>query len=244
VIDFTIIEHSFIDSTNNYAMQLIDANKALHGMTITALSQTAGKGQRGKNWVDSPGKSLLMSIIVNPIQEIQEQFSFNASIASAIANILQKLNNNWTIHIKWPNDIIINDKKAGGILIENILRGSKWTHSVIGLGLNVNQEGLPGDLPYATSLFIESGEKYLLSQLRDSIHDAVMNVANFPLGVESAMATYNKMLFKRGKMQRFNEQSNSWEVQIIGVHSDGRLEIVGPNGNTEFYFHGQYEWCW
>lgn len=225
-------------------MQLIDANKALHGMTITAQSQTAGKGQRGKHWVDTPGKSLLMSIIINPIQEIQEQFSFNASIASAIANVLQKLNNNWRVHIKWPNDIIINDKKAGGLLIENILRGSKWTLSVIGLGLNVNQEELTGDLPYATSLTIESGENYLITELRDSIHAAIMNVADFPLSAESAMASYNELLYKRGKMQRFSEQTKSWEVKIIGAHPDGTIEVVDQNGNTEFYFHGQYEWCW
>ncbi len=225
-------------------MQLIDANKALHGMTITAQSQTGGKGQRGKQWVDTPGKSLLMSIIINPIQEIQEQFSFNASVASAIANVLQKLNNNWRVHIKWPNDIIINDKKAGGILIENILRGSKWTHSVIGLGLNVNQKELTGDLPYATSLTIESGENYLITELRDSIHAAIMNVADFPLSAQSAMTSYNEVLFKRGKMQRFSEQTKSWEVKIIGAHPDGRLEIVDENGNTQFYFHGQYEWCW
>ena len=225
-------------------MQLIDANKALHGMTITAQSQTAGKGQRGKQWVDTPGKSLLMSIIINPIQEIQEQFSFNASIASAIANVLQKLNINWHIHIKWPNDIIINDKKAGGILIENVLRGSKWTHCVIGLGLNVNQEELTGDLPYATSLAIESGENYLITELRDSIHGAIMKVADAPLNAQSAMAIYNQHLYKRGEMQLFSEQSKTWEVKITGAHPDGRLEIVDQNGNTQFYFHGQYEWCW
>jgi len=244
VIDFTIIEHSFIDSTNNYAMQLIDANKALHGMTITALSQTAGKGQRGNQWADTPGDSLLMSIIINPIQEIQEQFSFNASVAVAIANVLQNLSTGWNVQIKWPNDIIVNDKKAGGILIENTLRGSKWTHCVIGLGLNVNQEAMPADLPHATSLTMESGKKYQLSQLRDSIHAAVMDAANFPLKPESAMNSYNQLLFKREQLQRFSGPAGYREVRIKGVHSDGQLEIANPDGTTDFYFHGQYEWCW
>ena len=134
-----IIELDSIDSTNNYAMQLIDANKAQHGLTIVTQSQSEGKGQRGKTWLDAPGQSLLMSIIIHPKKEINDQFVFNAAVAVAIANVLQKSNHNWDIRIKWPNDIIINAKKAGGILIENILRGSRWTHSVVGLGLNVKQ---------------------------------------------------------------------------------------------------------
>ena len=63
--DLPIIELDSIDSTNNYAMQLIDANKAQQGMTIVAQSQSAGKGQRGRLWIDEPGQSLLMSITAN-----------------------------------------------------------------------------------------------------------------------------------------------------------------------------------
>ena len=162
----------------------------------------------------------------------------------AIANVLQNLSTGWNVQIKWPNDIIVNDKKAGGILIENTLRGSKWTHCVIGLGLNVNQEAMPADLPHATSLTMESGKKYQLSQLRDSIHAAVMDAANFPLKPESAMNSYNQLLFKREQLQRFSGPAGYREVRIKGVHSDGQLEIANPDGTTDFYFHGQYEWCW
>ena len=118
--EYPIIELDSIDSTNNYAMQLIDANKAQHGLTIVAQKQLAGKGQRGNTWADTPGESLLMSIIAMPDRAIHEQFVFSASVAVAIAKVLQKLNNNWQVNVKWPNDIIVNDKKAGGILIENV----------------------------------------------------------------------------------------------------------------------------
>ena len=92
-----IIELDTVDSTNNYAMQLIDANKAQQGMTIVTQSQSAGKGQRGKVWLDAPGQSLLMSIIILPNAEISAQFVFNASVAVAIADVLEKMHQQWQI---------------------------------------------------------------------------------------------------------------------------------------------------
>src|SRR6478672_5010264 len=107
LVDAPIIELDNIDSTNNYAMRLIDADKAQPGLTIVARRQESGKGQRGKIWVDSHGESVLMSIIVKPGMEIKDQFLFSISIALAVAHSLKYLNNDWDLKIKWPNDIII-----------------------------------------------------------------------------------------------------------------------------------------
>src|SRR5690606_38514963 len=117
--DNPIIELDEIDSTNNYAMGLLNADKACMGLTIVARSQTKGKGQRGRVWQDQPGASLSMSMIVEPERGLDAQFVFIAQVALAVADALQGLDNNMDVAIKWPNDIIINDKKAGGILIEN-----------------------------------------------------------------------------------------------------------------------------
>lgn len=242
--DFTIIEHNTIDSTNNYAMLLIDANKAQHGLTITSREQTAGKGQRGRTWVDAPGESLLMSIIICPRQAIREQFSFNASVAVAVAQALQKIYSGWNIHIKWPNDIIINDKKAGGILMENVLRGNLWAYSVIGLGLNVKQQQMPAELPNSISLKMASGIDFDMKHLVSEIRDSIIRVAEKPLPQAASMKIYNEYLYKRGKKQAFRDNKYSWTATIVEALSDGTLELKYEDGSVTYLHHGQVQWVW
>jgi BirA family biotin operon repressor/biotin-[acetyl-CoA-carboxylase] ligase len=225
-------------------MQLIDANKAQHGLTIVAQSQSAGKGQRGRQWVDEPGQSLLMSIIILPKQEISTQFTFNASVAVAIADALQDMDKDWPIHIKWPNDIIIGDKKAGGILIENVLRGSRWTHSVIGLGLNVKQRSFPPDLPFATSLAMATGDEINIIKLRDNIRNRILVAAPCPLPPEKIMTRYNSYLYKRNLRQTFTEGDRKFEATILNAHTDGTLEVQLDDGSIVRYQHGQVMWNW
>src|SRR5690349_11830588 len=93
-----------IDSTNNYAMRLIDDGLAQPGQVIWAQNQTAGKGQRGKTWADS-GENVLMSLIVRPLLPPEQQFMMSAAIAHTIAKYLQTLSAQWQVAIKWPNDI-------------------------------------------------------------------------------------------------------------------------------------------
>lgn len=240
--DFTIIEHNSIDSTNNYAMLLIDANKAQHGLTITALSQTNGKGQRGNTWVDRPGESLLMSVIVQPGRPIGEQFAFSGAIAAAIARFLQNLYKNCDIRIKWPNDIIVNDKKAGGILIENILRGSQWVYSIIGLGLNIGQESMPQDLPHATSLRIASGQNLDPKLLVRPVSEHI--IAAISVQSSAGMVDYNQLLYKIGQKQKFSEHGVDFWATIISVNTDGILEVKKEDGTLSQYSHGQITWIW
>ena len=243
LLDSPIIELDSIDSTNNYAMQLIDANKAQQGMTIVAKTQYAGKGQRGKTWIAEPGDSLLMSVIILPQQQINQQFEFNAAVTAAIANVLQKLLTGSIIRIKWPNDIIINDKKAGGILIENVLRGSRWTHSVIGLGLNVLQDRFPDELPHATSLKM-AGKDIDLAALRDELRHAITVAGIYPQPAGDAMAGYNALLYKKGQQQAFTDGTDTWMVTINRAHKDGTLEVALADGTIVFYHHGQAMWDW
>lgn len=241
--DFGIIELDYTDSTNNYAMQLINDDKAYPGLTVIAGSQTNGKGQRGKNWLDEPGNSLLMSIITSPKQAIWEQFPFSASVAVAIANVLQKLMPRTSVKIKWPNDIIINDKKAGGILIENILHGSRWTYSIIGLGLNVRQDALPM-LPNGISLKMACGKETNMHLLRNEIRDQVMNTVLFPMSSTLIMQEYNGLLYRKGMYQKFSDFNGTWFAEILHTRTDGAIEVLLENGNTVFYHHGQVKWEW
>lgn len=240
--DARIIELDLTDSTNNYAMRLIDGNKALPGLTIVANAQTNGKGQRGRTWVDIPGQSLLMSMIVAPRHPLTEQFIFNTAVATAIVTELQQMDPDWTVQIKWPNDIIVNDKKAGGILIENVLRGSNWTHSVIGLGLNILQEQFPEELPHATSLRIASGRVFDRSVILNALREAIFYATGFPKDAATQMKEYNSLLFKKGKQQVLEENGNRFVVTILYANDSGTLSVQMEDGTIKEYQHGQAVW--
>lgn len=243
--DLALIELEYTDSTNNYAMQLINDDKAHAGMTIVARSQGAGRGQRGRVWVDEPGQSLLMSMIVTPKQALGEQFVFSASVAVAIANVLQNFLPSAKVSIKWPNDIITHDKKAGGILIENVLRGSSWTHSVIGLGINVQQATLPEILPYATSLKIAGGRDIDMAVLRERLREHIMAAVMYPAPRTRIMEAYNDLLYRRGALQRFADDNGSWMGEVLHARADGALEVKPENtGATKAFHHGQVKWEW
>jgi len=239
-----IIELDAIDSTNNYAMQLIDADTAQPGLTITAKQQSQGKGQRGRLWIDVPDLSLLMSIITVPKYNLTEQFLFNASVAVGIANVLQKLNEQWDIAIKWPNDIIVNDKKAGGVLIENVLRGSNWIYSIIGFGLNIKQDHFPAELPYATSLKISSGKDYDIMMLRDMMREKILEYVSVGWSAKEILQQYNDYLYRRGQVQTFTLHSSEWQGIILAAEADGTLAVQLDNGNIVKYVHGAVMWKW
>lgn len=243
ITDAPIIELDTIDSTNNYAMRLIDADTAQPGLTIIAREQTQGKGQRGRTWQDNAGQSLLMSIIVEPVHSLERQFLFNVAATVAITEVLQKKCENCDIRIKWPNDIIVNDKKAGGVLIENVIRGNRWAYSIIGLGLNVLQEDMPAALPYATSLYLENRQSFDIRMLRlDLRTDILKNL--YDGDDETLMRQYNQYLYRRGQLQRFSDELTEWEALINGVNAEGQLVVQLTDGSMQRYTHGSVSWQW
>jgi len=244
ILEAPIIHLDTIDSTNNYAMQLIDADKAQPGLTIVANEQTSGKGQRGKQWVGVPGESLLMSLIVQPEHKLDSQFAFNAAVATAIAEVLGELVTDTNVRIKWPNDMIVNDKKTGGILIENVLRGSQWMYSVIGIGINVLQTHFPEELPYATSLRMETGKIFNINKLCIALRKNIVNNIYSLRSNEESIEQYNNYLYKRDMDQRFSDTSGEWMAHIHKVIDTGQLLVTREDGKVEQYSHGQVVWVW
>ncbi len=240
--EILIIELDSTDSTNNYAMMFAEAGQAQHGMTITAKSQTNGKGQRGNSWSAEPGRNLLMSTILVPGRPVNDQFVFNCAVAVAVADAILELGLDTRVAIKWPNDIIINDKKAGGILIENLLRGNFWSFAVVGLGLNVNQQVFPSALPHATSIFRETGRVFDVTDIRDRVIAHLSNDISALVAPQSVMERYNSLLFRRGQEQAFHSKSGPEKATIDCVLPDGRLQVRTSEGNTASYRHGELIW--
>ena len=140
-----LLELSTIDSTNIYAMAQIKAGLAKSGSCFRADYQTHGKGQHGRVWESSKGQNILCSYILE-LEKLDglkkwaptEQIGFSAAIALGARAFFAGFAGSET-KIKKPNDIYFSDRKAGGILIENLVRGQEWTWSVIGIGMNINQ---------------------------------------------------------------------------------------------------------
>lgn len=244
LLEAPIIELDTIDSTNNYAMRLIDADTAQPGLTILANAQTQGKGQRGNAWQDVPGESVLMSLVCVPECALEDQFVFNSAVAVAIAETLTSIYEHWDVRIKWPNDIILNDKKAGGILIENILRGNGWSYSIIGLGLNVSQSAFPPALPFATSLTAASGHYFDRNQVFSLIRTNILTRLFAGFDKRKIMKDYNDFLYRKNKRQKFTNGLEEWMAAVSGVGPDGRLQVRQPDGSIHHYDHGSTRWKW
>lgn len=224
-----------IDSTNNYAIQLIDDGLAHHGDVIWAFSQTAGKGQRGKVWETNPGENLMMTLIVTPQQSlVQHPHHLNMIVAQTLAFYFQQLYPNWQLNIKWPNDIYINAKKTAGILVENIFRGSNWSHSIIGIGVNVNQKQFADHLTNASSMTIASGLHFDILELLTDIRAGILNnIQQYNhQRFEEALAYYNAHLFSKDKLMHFqlNEGAEEFEAKVLFVDEDGYINLETKNG--------------
>ena len=145
---------SFTDSTNDDASELISNNEAPHGTLLITDYQKKGRGRRDNKWLSTPGDNLTFSLI---LKENNNSHLGLFSILSGVALIegIKKFAD-ITCYLKWPNDIMLNDKKIGGILIERKKKNSD-TYLIIGIGLNVNQEEIPTELQHiASSLRIEN----------------------------------------------------------------------------------------
>ncbi len=227
-------------------MRRIDAATAAAGDVVLAARQIAGKGQRGKTWNDVPGDRVLMSIILTPALDLSRQPVFLAAVAVAVAAAILPHVPSQTVSVKWPNDILIGDKKAAGILIENVVRGQGWQWAVVGIGLNVGQHDFPEDLPHATSMLLQAGGAPDTTTLAGEIAKAVLDATSrLPEQTDAeVLEAYNKVLYRRGRRQTFQKSSECRLMRIIDMNSAGQIGLEDERGDIEHYTHGSVEWIW
>src|SRR6186713_2645315 len=133
---FTVL--ATVDSTNNYAMAQVHAGLAKHGAAWFAREQHSGRGQRSKLWVTQPGENIILSTVVEPFLLIQQQFALSAAIALACHRFFSKFAGEET-KIKWPNDLYWRDRKAGGILVENVIGSLDPIAIELGIGIEKSE---------------------------------------------------------------------------------------------------------
>jgi len=226
-----------VDSTNNYAMALLQKREIDAEIAVFAKEQTHGKGRRGKQWMSKKSENIMMSVVVQ-LQWLSISRQFDLSVAAALScfDLFEKyiLGN---LFIKWPNDIFINDSKAGGILIENVIKGNIWQWAVIGIGLNINQQNFEEEILKASSLRIKTGKEYNVIELANKLHLILLaRIEQLKAGdFEKMLEEYNSHLYARGKMVKLKKQNVLFETTILGVSQFGHL-ITKDSVERKFNF--------
>ena len=224
-----------VDSTNNYAMARIRDGVAKHGTAWFSYEQTEGKGRRGKVWRASPGDNIILSTAVSTgFLPLYRQFGLSAAVALACREVFASYAGD-ECRIKWPNDLMWNDRKAGGILIENLVQGSDWQWSVIGTGININQEkfDIHSVLP-PVSLKQITGKSFPVVDLAKQVQSAILR--RYDKLKEGAfkkmLEEYNSHLYGIHRQARLKKDSVVFETLIRGVSEEGKL--ITERGAFEF----------
>ena len=229
-----------VGSTNNYLKELLSNSKPLiEGTVIMAENQFAGRGQMQNGWFTEAGKNLTFSLLLKPkFLALNNQFDLNRAVSLGVYDTLVPFLGG-QLKIKWPNDIYYADYKIGGILIENLVQGTQIRHAVIGIGLNVNQDQFPENLPFASSLKQILHQDYDLSGLLGEI---CVNIESWYIKLregkqELIRNAYLQALYWFNEHKAFKKKGQFFVGRIIDVNPDGPLIInVGDNNNQSFQF--------
>lgn len=221
-----------VDSTNRYLLEYQPA-EGEDATICVADFQTAGRGCGSNSWESERGKNLLFSLLIHPTDiEAREQFHISMAISLTICDAMQSYGMK-DVSVKWPNDIYWKDKKLCGILIENRLSGTFIRDSIIGIGLNVNQDVFLSDAPNPVSMRQILGREFNRDEVLRRIL-AKLNVCRCM--VDFTYMRYNAMLYRRGKgFFPFRDASGDFMAEILETDRSGILMLRKQGGEVQSY---------
>ncbi|MCC7232171.1 MAG: biotin--[acetyl-CoA-carboxylase] ligase [Bacteroidia bacterium] len=223
-----------VDSTSSYLAEMLRFQPMPEGSCVTALSQMDGRGQAGNRWSSDEGKNILVSFVFFPtFLPVNNIFLLSKTFALGVCDYVRGRTGPRSC-IKWPNDIYWNDRKIAGILIENSIGNSGISHSILGIGLNVNQEQFPQHLPNPVSLSQILGKEFDLEKelalLCGSLEARYLQLKR---GEDQRISEdYLKSLYRIGEWKRFSKDETEFTGKITGVASSGHLIIEMKNGEV------------
>lgn len=235
---FNIIRLRETASTNNYLKDLLISSREQlsEGLVVSADFQTKGRGQAGNVWEAEDGKNLLFSMLLFPSSiEANQQFVLSKMVSLAVSRVLSEEVED--VHVKWPNDIYWRDKKIAGILIENNLWGSNIQNSVIGIGLNVNQDSFHSNAPNPVSLRQITGKSYdreeLLATLVKRIYMLYIQLLREELTCFDQ--DYKSSLYRIDGLYEYQANGEVFKASIVDVLPDGHLVLQPESGDQRTY---------
>ena len=239
------------DSTNRLLKDTIastdmPAEALCDGFYIVTDYQTEGRGQVGNHWESKEGENLLVSVLIRPQGlEVSKQFRLSMiaslSVVETLNSTLSTLN---SFAIKWPNDIYYKDKKLGGILIENQLKGKEVSDCIFGLGLNINQTVFESDAPNPISLKQITGKE----TNRQAVLEAILTRLNERKAwlsddhYEELKATYISHLYRREGVFEYEDEGGRFKAVFQDIDEMGRLVLEDEKGNERAYLFKQLKY--
>ncbi len=229
-------------STNTVA-KFFAENNVGDGAVIISEKQTNAKGRSGKSW-ESPIGGVWLSIIINPHIDQSKLPIITLTTGLAVEKTLEKIGVN-NAEIKWPNDILINDKKVCGILIESIAKFNSIEHVIVGVGIDVNLDidSFPQELKEGTtSLKIETGENIDENLIIKIFLEEFEKIFKIFLkeDYEYILKEWRKYAYTIGKNVEIRELfGKTYEGYVVGIDKQGVLVIEKPNGEFKKVISGQ-----
>ncbi|MBL7870645.1 MAG: biotin--[acetyl-CoA-carboxylase] ligase [Cyclobacteriaceae bacterium] len=212
-------------STNTLSAELSQRGSVEEGTLVITSNQLGGRGQRGNQWISEPGKNLTFSLILKPtFLKPDQQFRLTQVVSLAVADYANSKAKG--VKIKWPNDVLINNKKTCGILIENSISGECIQTSVVGVGFNVNQVDFAKIK--GTSLKNETGLDFdLQNELNDLLPCIEIRYLQLRDGkFEKLSDDYLNRLYRKGQRHSFRIGNTEKQGVIDGVDQRGRLVVL------------------
>lgn len=241
MMKFEIVHIEETDSTNRWMKENGEGD-----LVVVADYQTAGKGCGSNSWEAERGKNLLFSVLIHPkSMQAKSQFIITQVVSVALCKTLEGMRpplappaqegetkgGNTDISIKWPNDIYVGDKKICGVLIENRLQGRMIKDSIIGIGLNVNQEVFVSDAPNPVSIKQLTGK----DTDREELLAAFLRQLNETAKSTTIITDYKARLYRRQGKHRFMTNNTVFEASIVDVIDDGRLMLEDEKGVAHLF---------
>ena len=229
------------DSTNVRARILAEEGLE-HGTLIVADIQNGGKGRRGRSWHSSKGTSIAMSLILKPDLEASKASMLTLVQAMAVAKAIEEICG-LEAQIKWPNDILVNEKKVCGILTEMNLEMMEVSSIVIGTGINVNQEQFPEEIEgIATSLKIEKKRSQSradlierVCELFEELFEEFMETKD----LSGIMEEYNEHLISKGRTVKVLDPKGEFTGEAMGINTLGELLVRKEDGKIVSVYAGE-----
>lgn len=236
-----IIFYKETDSTN-IRINALAKEGAAEGTVVRADYQTDGKGRRGRSWESPAGTNLYFSILLRPDIKPEKAPMLTLVMAYSVAKAIEAAEE-LKVQIKWPNDLILSNKKVCGILTEMSLAEGGISHVVIGVGINVNMKEFPQELcEKATSLCLEKGQSVDREKLLQQILTEFTKQYKKFLEIQDLsflQEEYNQMLVNKGSEVLVLEPGNEYQGTALGINQNGELLVKKENDEIEAVFAGE-----
>lgn len=224
-----------IHSTNAWMQEHLQEQTWAEGTLVYTSFQTNGRGQLSNSWESEAGKNILMSLYFAPAWlPIKEQFVLSQAVALGVVDFLSQYASGF--QIKWPNDIYWHHQKIAGILIEQNLVGASIASSIVGIGLNINQQQFVSDAPNPVSLYQiiqrEIPLDQALQQLQHCLLQRYRGAQNNPGKIQT---DYDAVLYLNNQWAYYQDDSGVFEARIDRVEPRGYLHLVDREGRDRKY---------